>query len=92
MFLKSAINIMSATVYLRTSTLADLRGDTAAFINREIDGDVSSSAASDTHTHTLTHRERETGRESDTGLAARFTVSMTSNMLQSLHSYVPHAV
>lgn len=54
----------------------------AAFINREIDGDISSSAAGN---------KKRGGKES--WLCARRSVSMTSNMLiQPLHSYMAHTV
>lgn len=54
----------------------------AAFINREIDGDISSSAAGS---------KKRGGKEN--WLAARRSVSMTSNMLiQPLHSYMAHTV
>lgn len=54
----------------------------AAFINREIDGDIPSYAAGG--------KKR---REKESWLAARRSVSMTSNMLiQPLHSYMAHTV
>lgn len=58
--------------------MRDEAARTAAFINREIDGDVCSSAAG--------------SRRKRTWPAARRSVSMTSNMLiESLHSYIAHA-
>lgn len=65
--------------------LEDVRDEAdraAAFINREIDGDISSSAAG----------SKKRG-EKESWLAARRSVSMTSNMLiHPLHSYMAHTV
>lgn len=61
-------------------------GRAAAFINREIDGDVSSSAAGSAGRGGKKRRSREERGKS--WQAARCIVSMTSNMLiRSLHSY-----
>ena len=78
----------------RLRRLEDIRDEAdraAAFINREIDGDVSSSAAGSRGKEGGKKKkgEREGERREETWPAARRSVSMTSNMLiQSLHSYM----
>ena len=80
----------------RLRRLEDIRDEAdraAAFINREIDGDVSSSAAGSRGKEEGGKKkkkgEREGERREETWPAARRSVSMTSNMLiQSLHSYM----
>lgn len=77
----------------RLRRLEDIRDEAdraAAFINREIDGDVSSSAAgSRGKEEGKKKKKRKRERREETWLAARRSVSMTSNMLiQSLHSYM----
>lgn len=68
-------------------SLEDIRDEAdraAAFINREIDGDVSSSAAG-----SRGEGKKEEEEKDETWLASRRSVSMTSNMLiESLHSYI----